>query len=166
MIKFKKFLLILFIILPIVTSDQVSKFYIMEYFSSNVERQIPITYFFDLVLVYNKGVSFGLLNHLGSFVFWSITGLSGLIILGLCVWILTEKNFWNMVGLASILGGAIGNLIDRIRLEAVVDFLYFHLGPYYWPAFNIADSAIVMGVGLLLWQHFWDAFRKKDKRTS
>lgn len=158
----KKLQVIFPIIFVVSISDQLSKLWILSYFANDPYIKIPITSFFDLVLIYNKGISFGFLNHMGPQVFWLITGISGLIMGGVCLWVLTEKNFWNIVGLSSILGGALGNMVDRVRLEAVVDFLYFHLGPHYWPAFNVADSAIVIGVGFLLWQQFLGLPKKKD----
>ncbi len=158
----KKLPLILSILIAVMALDQLTKLWVMDFFAADPHAKVLVTFFFDLVLVYNKGVSFGLLSHMGPLVFWGVTVISSLIILGLGVWVLTEKSFWNMVGLSLILGGALGNMIDRVRLEAVVDFLYFHWGPHYWPAFNVADSAIVVGVGLLIWQQFCESFRKKD----
>ena len=77
----------------------------------------------------------------------------------LVIWMRHEKDKWSRIGFALILGGAIGNVIDRLRFGGVVDFLDFYIGDYHWPAFNIADSAICIGVFLILIRAF---FIKKE----
>lgn len=116
-----------------------------------------ITAFFDLVRYHNEGSAFGFLANAGGLQKWFFSGVSILAIIVIVHLIRkhrTEKLF--CVGLALILGGAIGNLYDRITLGYVVDFLNFHYQTWYWPAFNVADSAISVGVVLLL----LDSFKK------
>jgi signal peptidase II len=108
---------------------------------------------FNLTLSFNRGAAFGLWSGLESG--WREIVLASTILLALGVvgFLLTRPYYQSKVtqiALAAILGGAIGNVIDRFIYGAVVDFLDFYLGSYHWPAFNIADSAICIGVGLLL----------------
>ena len=114
-----------------------------------------VTSFFDLVRYHNEGSAFGFLNDAGGWQKWFFNGISivaSVVIIYLLKKHTNEKLF--CAGLALILGGALGNLYDRITLGYVVDFLNFHLNNHYWPAFNLADSAICVGVGLLLLDSF------------
>ena len=114
-----------------------------------------VTSFFDLVRYHNEGSAFGFLNDAGGWQKWFFNGIS-IVASAVIIYLLkkhtNEKLF--CAGLALVLGGAIGNLYDRITLGYVVDFLNFHLSNHYWPAFNVADSAICVGVGLLLLDSF------------
>ena len=121
---------------------------------------ISLAPFFNLVLTFNKGVSFSFLTSDSPLMPWILSGFALFICLGICFWLRSEKDRLTRIGLALILGGAVGNVIDRIRLGAVVDFLDFYIGQYHWPAFNIADSAICIGVALILIRSFW---RGKNK---
>ena len=114
-----------------------------------------VTSFFDLVRYHNEGSAFGFLNDAGGWQKWFFNGIS--IVASVVIIYLLKKHTDEKIfcaGLALILGGAIGNLYDRITLGYVVDFLNFHLNNHYWPAFNVADSAICVGVGLLLLDSF------------
>ncbi len=106
--------------------------------------------FFNLVIVHNTGISFGMFAHMQAWVPLVLTLSTALIVVFLFIWLLyaTEKPV--IFALAFIIGGAIGNIIDRVRLGSVTDFLDFHWDIYHWPAFNIADSAIFIGVVLLV----------------
>lgn len=118
-------------------------------------EQLKITSFFDLVHYHNEGSAFGFLNDAGGWQKWFFTAIS--IVAVVVITYLIKKNSTQKLfclGLALVLGGAIGNLYDRITLGYVVDFLNFHINNYYWPAFNVADSAICIGVGLLLLDSF------------
>jgi signal peptidase II len=118
---------------------------------------LTITSFFDLVRYHNEGSAFGFLANAGGLQKWLFTAISvvaAVVITYLIQKHRTEKLF--CIGLALVLGGAIGNLYDRVTLGYVVDFLNFHYQQHYWPAFNVADSAICVGVGLLL----LDSFKK------
>jgi signal peptidase II len=118
---------------------------------------LTITSFFDLVRYHNQGAAFSFLADAGGWQKWFFSGISvvaAIVITYLIQKHRTEKLF--CVGLALVLGGAIGNLYDRVTLGYVVDFLNFHYRDIYWPAFNVADSAICIGVGLLL----LDSFKK------
>ncbi len=114
-------------------------------------EKLTFTSFFDLVHYHNLGSAFGFLNDAGGWQKWFFTAISVVAVVVISYLLVKHKNeklfCW---GLALVLGGAMGNLYDRITLGYVVDFLNFHIGDYYWPAFNIADSAICMGVFLWL----------------
>jgi signal peptidase II len=118
-----------------------------------------LTSFFDLVHYHNEGSAFGFLHDAGGIQRWFFGGVSVIAIVVITYLLQkhrTEKLF--CLGLALVLGGAIGNLYDRVTLGYVVDFLNFHYQKMYWPAFNVADSAICIGVGLLL----LDGFKKPN----
>ena len=111
---------------------------------------VEITPFFNLVHVYNKGAAFSFLADQGGWQRWFFVALATLI----CGWLLRllakhQHELLQPLAFSLIIGGAIGNVIDRLVFGAVVDFLYFHIGRYGWPAFNVADSAICVGVVLM-----------------
>lgn len=113
-------------------------------------RPIEVTPFFNLVLVWNKGVSYGMLAEAGQQGPWLLMLLTAAIGGFLLVWLWRETRPLTRAALWLVLAGAAGNAIDRLRFGAVVDFLDFHAFGYHWPAFNVADSAIVIGAGLIL----------------
>ena len=126
-----------------------------------------VTPFFNLVLVHNKGAAFSFLADAGGWQRWFFTGVT-LVISAVLVWMLRRQHANRLlaVALALVLGGAIGNLWDRVTLGHVVDFVQLHAAGYSWPAFNVADSAISVGVALLLWDsvrpgHGADTVREK-----
>lgn len=111
---------------------------------------IAITGFFNLVMVWNPGISFGLLDGGGAWTRWALTGLATAVVIGLAIWLRRVDRWHLAMAIGLVIGGAVGNVIDRLRFGAVADFLDFHLFGYHWYAFNIADSAIVIGVAVLL----------------
>ena len=143
---------LLFVAGGVVFLDQVTKASIQARFVLN-ESSLVIPGFFHLTYILNRGAAFGLLAGANPrFVlpfFWVVT----LVVIGtisVYSFRLPLDRQLSRWGLALILGGAVGNLIDRIRFQAVVDFLHFFYGSFHWPAFNLADSAITVGVSLLL----------------
>jgi signal peptidase II len=131
--------------------DQLSKAAVLNHFAGRFsgDREV-VTGFFNLALTYNRGISFGLFNQ-GAGLNALVFSLAAAVIVGVLVfWLSRVTSPFLGVAIGLIIGGAIGNVIDRIRLGAVVDFLDFHLGTLHWPAFNIADSAICIGVGAML----------------
>ncbi|HWT97818.1 MAG TPA: signal peptidase II [Terriglobales bacterium] len=110
-----------------------------------------ITPFFNVVSAWNKGVSFSLLWMPSQYGPWILSGVAIAISLGLAVWLTRVSQLVTAIGIGLVIGGALGNVIDRIRFGAVFDFLDFYVGTYHWPAFNVADSCICVGVVLLLW---------------
>ncbi len=133
----------------VVGLDQASKWWILADVM-DPPRVIPITPFFNIVLVWNRGVSFGILNQESAWVPWLLTALALAICIGLFIWLRRADGRWLAGGLGLIIGGALGNVIDRIRFGAVFDFLDVHAAGYHWPAFNVADAAITVGVATLL----------------
>lgn len=129
--------------------DQLSKWWIVERVM-DPPRALEVTGFFNLMLVYNRGISFGLLDSEAALLPWVLSGLAVAIVIGLVVWLRQIEGRWPAVAVGLIVGGAVGNIIDRLRLGAVIDFLDLHWAGFHWPAFNLADSAITLGVVLLL----------------
>lgn len=129
--------------------DQASKTWILESVM-NPPSVIEVTPFFNIVLAWNRGVSFGMFNQQSDYGPYLLTGLALVIVIALSIWLWRASSRWAALALGLIIGGAIGNVIDRIRFGAVVDFLDFHAFGYHWPAFNVADSAICVGAVILI----------------
>ena len=127
-------------------ADQLTKHLVL----TRLDGPIEVTGFFNLVLVWNPGISFGMLGRLGAWGPWLLIGFAVAIAVALAFWLLRESRPLTRLALGLVLGGAIGNAIDRLRFGAVVDFLDFHALGYHWPAFNVSDSSIVVGAGLLV----------------
>jgi signal peptidase II len=131
--------------------DQLSKAAVLARFAGRIlgDRE-PVTSFFSLALTYNRGISFGFFNGGAGLnaLFFSLAAAA--IIVVLVYWLSRVTSPFLAVAIGLIIGGAVGNVIDRIRLGAVVDFLDFHIGYLHWPAFNLADSAICIGVAAML----------------
>jgi signal peptidase II len=133
--------------LSIIILDQLTKVLILRAFSLH-ENAPVISGFFNLVHFRNRGMAFGLMNKANSvFVFYALTATTIVAIVLLLLWFYKLKEGDNriIIGFSLIIGGAIGNLIDRVRLGEVVDFLDFYIGSYHWPAFNVADASITVG---------------------
>jgi signal peptidase II len=139
----------------IVVLDLYTKHLVQQAFQYG--EHLTVTSFFDLVRYHNEGAAFSFLANAGGWqkLFFSVVSVVAIVVISYLIRKhQTEKLF--CLGLALVLGGAIGNLYDRVTLGYVVDFLYFHYQSFYWPAFNVADSAICVGVALLL----LDSFKK------
>ncbi len=156
-----RYLLLASVGIAVVIIDQVTKMWIME--SMRLHESIPvIPNLFSLTYIRNPGAAFGLLagsSNAFRMVFFGVTSLFALALLGTILVRLPEKDWMGQLSIAGILGGAIGNLIDRLRFGEVIDFLDVYIESYHWPAFNVADSAISVGVVFLI-IHF--AFERKD----
>lgn len=136
----------------VVIVDQLTKLWIMTNFALH-EQQNIIPGFFDLVYVTNTGAAFGFLagdKNLLRQTFFVGVALVAMVVIVYAYGHLKKQGRIFVYSLGLIGGGAIGNLIDRLRFGSVVDFLDFYLGRYHWPAFNAADSAITIGVGLFM----------------
>ncbi|MBP0627960.1 MULTISPECIES: signal peptidase II [unclassified Cupriavidus] len=135
--------------LLVVLLDQFFKIVIVRSFTYGESR--PVTGFFNLVLVYNKGAAFSFLADAGGWQRWFFTGL-GIVVGAFIVWLLYRHTGQRLFcfAVSLILGGAVGNVIDRVVYGHVVDFLDFYVGRYHWPAFNVADCAITVGAVLLI----------------
>lgn len=105
--------------------------------------------FLNLVLVRNRGVTFGMLNN-GIVPWWGLSLLAMAVVAWLGAILVRETRIWPALGLGAVIGGAIGNVIDRWRHRAVTDFIDLHLNEWHWPSFNIADVAVVVGITLVV----------------
>jgi signal peptidase II len=135
--------------LLVITLDQLSKWLIVA-MVMQPPRQIVVLPVFDLVLAWNRGISFSMLHSDEDAAPFVLSAVAVAIVLCLCVWLARTRRPVLALAIGLVIGGALGNVIDRLRFGAVIDFLYFHLGSYYWPAFNLADSAITVGVLAML----------------
>ena len=113
-------------------------------------RRIVVTDFLNFIPVANKGISFGLFQSSSSLGTWIITVFALCVIIVMGIWFFYAKRAWLRIALALVIGGALGNVIDRLHLGWVVDFIDFYFWGWHWPAFNIADSAITIGVIILV----------------
>jgi signal peptidase II len=155
------------IIIGVIAADQVTKAMIVDAMRLYESWEI-IPGFFNLVYVTNSGAAFSFLADMNSpwrhYFFLSI-GVVALVGLSVAYWKLRTESRLYSWSLALIAGGAAGNLIDRVRFGSVIDFLDFYLGSYHWPAFNVADSAICIGVGMFLLINIFDT-RNQDLRKN
>jgi signal peptidase II len=145
----------------VIAADQLSKRYIVDHFGEfEVTSVLPVL---DITLMHNVGAAFSLLASASGWQRWFFIVLACGVSVGLAWWLVrlpaTARSL-TAAGLALVLGGALGNVIDRIRLGSVVDFIHFHWDQAYFPAFNVADSAITVGAALLLLDAFLDGRRK------
>jgi|SRR5471032_188222 signal peptidase II len=133
-----------------VVADQISKEVLLRTLLKQGSSINIIDGFFQLVVVWNSGVSFGLMGGDRALPPWILSAVAIAVCVGLFVWLRRTDRPLTGWGIGLVMGGAIGNVIDRARWGAVFDFADFHVHQWHWPAFNIADSAIVVGVGLML----------------
>jgi signal peptidase II len=130
--------------------DQLSKQLLLGYLTEAGGVASVIDDLFRLVIVWNRGVSFGLLGGDRPLPAWLLSSVAVAVCIGLFIWLRRTDRPLTGWGIGLVMGGAIGNVIDRARWGAVFDFADFHVRQWHWPAFNVADSAIVVGVGLML----------------
>ena len=145
----------------LIIADQVSKWIVLATLHPGESRYVAP--FFNWVLTFNAGAAFSFLSDAGGWQRWFFTALA----LAVSAWIISmlrqhTSDFRLSLALTLILSGALGNVVDRIRFGAVVDFIQWHVAGYYWPAFNVADSAITIGAILLA----WDQFKTKPAATD
>lgn len=141
--------------------DQITKYWVSRSFQ--LYESLEVTPFFNLVLVHNKGAAFSFLSDAGG---WQRTFFTAIALVASVwiTWLLRKHPTQTLfcLALSLILGGALGNVIDRILFGAVIDFLDFHAYGYHWPAFNVADMGITCGAALLI----WDALTTKSKPAA
>lgn len=176
----------LLIVFTVIVLDQFSKWMITElvirtssgdqpinllsWLSNAPERldatQVEVLPFYNLVMVWNEGISFGLFNdgQIHEAMPLILSGFSLLLSFAFMLWMFSTKDRLTALSLALIVGGALGNVIDRLRFGAVIDFLDFHVAGFHWPAFNLADSCIVLGVAALVLGSLF--FEKKTSAPS
>lgn len=139
----------------IIVLDQLTKYWVqLSFFEGERVNLLPIL---DFTLVYNKGAAWSFLSDAGGWQRWLFTAISSVVSIVLVIWIhrLVAIQKILLIALTLILAGAVGNLIDRIILGKVVDFVLFYYDGHYFPAFNVADSAITLGAIMMLIDVFW-----------
>ncbi len=134
--------------------DQAQKLYCLNVLKMIEGERIAITPFLDIWLVWNHGISYGLFQQSTDFGRWALVAFKVLAVIALLVWLYRATTRLTAISIGLIMGGAIGNAIDRALYGAVADFFHFHIGSFSWYVFNIADCAIVVGVAILLYEAF------------
>ena len=154
----KKFIFVALIVISLILVDQLTK--VLVYLEKErIGNGIKISNFFNLVYVENKGISFGIFSSYDASFYLGI--LSFLISFYIIFLIRMTKEFWEIIGLSLILGGALGNGLDRLINNYVIDFFDFYLNDLHWPAFNFADSFITVGGIIFFWRIFFKNPQKK-----
>jgi len=136
--------------LLVLVADQASKWWVLEVLRLPDRGQIPVLPVFSLTMVWNQGVTFGLFHQDGAWGPWLLAGVALAVVVALAVWLRRAESGLVAASLGVIGGGAVGNVIDRLRFGAVVDFLHAHAYGWSWYVFNVADAAIVCGVAVLV----------------
>jgi signal peptidase II len=134
----------------VLAADQGSKAWILNGLDLPSLGSVAILPFLNFTMVWNRGVTFGLLGGLGSAAAWVLGGVAVMVMVALFVWLRRAETRLVAIALGAIAGGAAGNVIDRVRFGAVVDFLHAHAFGFSWYVFNVADAAIVCGVAVLV----------------
>lgn len=149
----------------VVVLDQLSKAWVLA--ALHQGDVVYVAPFFNWVLTYNPGAAFSLLANAPGWQRWFFSGLAFAISAWIAVMLYRHpQQRLQSAALALVMGGALGNVVDRIRFGAVVDFVQWHAAGYYWPAFNVADSAISLGAALLVWEQLFAAKGPSDTTTS
>ena len=146
----------------VLIADQISKYWVLNVFLGQKAYESFGAYF-NVVRAWNTGVSFSMFNNYGNLGAWLLSGVALFIVGVLIYWLRKEKDKMMQLALGMIIGGALGNVVDRIRLGAVFDFLDVHIADKHWPAFNLADSFICIGAGLIILHSLIAKFRKEGK---
>jgi signal peptidase II len=139
--------------LAIVAFDQGVKWLVLRTFREG--ERFNVLPFFDVILAYNPGAAFSFLASAGGWQRWFFTVLAIVVSVFIVGWMRKERRLLPLLALTLVLGGAVGNVIDRLIHGKVVDFLLFYWEHWYYPAFNVADSAITVGAILLIWDSFF-----------
>ena len=129
---------------------------------------VPLPSWFDLLLAHNTGAAFSFLADAGGWQRWFFTLITVVVSVVLVVWLtrLPRHRIWLAMALGLILGGGLGNLWDRLQLGYVVDFISLHYGGWYWPAFNVADSAISVGACIIVLDSFFPGVQRPEDSTG
>jgi lipoprotein signal peptidase len=149
----------LLVAVVILVLDQASKWWILEVLNLPLLRQVMLLPVLSLTMVWNRGVTFGLLSGFGEWGYLLLTAVSLVVVTALGVWLRRAETRLAAIAIGAVVGGAIGNVIDRLRFGAVVDFIHAHVdtpwGEFSWYVFNVADAAIVCGVVALIIDSQW-----------
>ena len=159
--------------------DQISKWWVRDVLM-DPPHNIPVTSFFDIVFAWNRGIAFSLFRSDAAAARWIMVAVALAIVIGLAIWLSKLTHRWPAIALGLVIGGALGNVLDRVRFGGVFDFLWFHgeaypgfcrfletvwLGGFgcQWPAFNVADIGVCVGVGMLVLDGL---FRREEKSKT
>ncbi len=142
--------------------DRASKWWLMD-LMADAGGRLEVLPFFNLVMVWNPGVSFGMFQTGSAWAPWLLSGVALIIIAILLRWLIKTENKWEAGALGLVIGGAFGNVIDRLVWGRVADFFDAHVAGWHWPAFNIADAAIVVGAAILVFDGLF-AGRGRDTK--
>lgn len=149
----------------IAAADQLTKYLVMEKIlrvtAGGEADVVPLFPGLNFVMVWNRGVSFGMFDSADPRAAFALCALSFVICVPLAFWLAQTQKKLLAVALALVIGGAVGNVIDRVRFGAVADFIDVYVKSWHWPAFNVADSAIVIGAGLLMLDALFEKEEKK-----
>ena len=148
--------------LAVFVLDRLSKWWIVEVYDLPEKGSVAVLPFFSLTMVWNQGISLGLFQADSDLGRWLLIGVTGAISLALAVWLARVETRLLAVAIGLVLGGAVGNIIDRLIYPGVADFFHFHAFGASFYVFNVADSAISIGVVLLL----WDSLRSSPKQPT
>ena len=187
----KYFLLGVAIILGVIILDQYTKWLVMEtllrlngqetgfldwlttqkkveFFINEREpfKTLTLMPFLSFVMVWNQGISFGIFNSNSQGAPLLLIGMSLIISAMLVIWLALDHRKTVAISLGLIIGGALANVVDRVRFNAVADFIDVHVQSYHWPAFNVADSCIVLGAGILMLTSLWDKESVNKRKTG
>ncbi|HEY1933439.1 MAG TPA: signal peptidase II [Acetobacteraceae bacterium] len=136
--------------LLVLAADQASKAWVLHGLDLPALRQVVLLPVLNLTMVWNRGVTFGLLTGTGPWNAFILAGVALAVVIALGIWLHRSETRVAAIALGAIAGGALGNIIDRLRFGAVVDFIDAHVGDWHWYVFNVADAAIVCGVAALV----------------
>lgn len=154
--------------LLVLVADQASKWWILEVLQLERLRQVVLLPVLNLTMVWNYGVTFGLLTGFGEWGPLILAAVALAVVMALMVWLHRAESRMVAVAIGAIAGGAVGNVIDRVRFGAVVDFLHAHIetrwGDFSWYVFNVADAAIVCGVATLVIDSLWSPKAGAERR--
>ncbi|RME63433.1 MAG: signal peptidase II [Alphaproteobacteria bacterium] len=135
--------------------DQIVKYWVLHIFDLPARGQVEILPFFSLTMIWNEGVSLGLLQAGPGVGRWLLVALTSLIAIWIVFWLRRVRHWLSVLGLGLVLGGAVGNILDRVIYGAVADFVHLHAGGHDFYVFNLADGAITLGVGALIAEAVW-----------
>lgn len=146
----------------VLIADQASKWWILDRLHLPALGRVDLAPMLSFTMVWNPGVTFGLFRAGGAWGPFLLTAVAVAIVVALAAWLRRAENPLVAISLGMIAGGAVGNVTDRMRFGAVVDFIHFHVGTWSWYVFNVADAAIVCGVAALVLDGLWPRSRTED----
>ncbi len=148
--------------LIVLVADQLSKWWILESFNLPQKGSVELLPFLNFTMVWNKGISMGLMTADGDLGRWILVGVTTVVTIALVVWLVRCSDKWLSLALGALIGGAVGNILDRIVYGAVADFIHLHAFNWSFYVFNVADAMISLGVIILL----LDGLRSEDKSPT